>query len=157
MSDLVTIRAVIGTEPKLSITPQGLAVLKFRAVTHERKRDAETGQWVDAGTNWYSISAFRSLAENGMESFEQGDHIVVTGKLQVRQFERNDGSRGTSVDIEAFSFGHDLKYGTSNYTKVRNGGGEFERSTHGSQSDGTEQVDDKNSNASWPERDTEAA
>lgn len=48
MSDLVTIRAVIGTEPKLSITPQGLAVLKFRAVTHERKRDLKPG----SGSTW---------------------------------------------------------------------------------------------------------
>lgn len=157
MSDLVTIRAVVGTEPQLSITPQGLAVLKFRAVTHERKKDPETGQWVDAGTNWFSVSAFRGLAENGMESLEQGDHIVVIGKLQIRQFERADGSRGMSADIEAFSFGHDLKFGTSHFTKVRNASGDIERSSHPQQAESRHQSVNENTGGSWPERDTDAA
>ncbi|WP_404285397.1 single-stranded DNA-binding protein [Glutamicibacter arilaitensis] len=157
MSDLLTIRAVIGTEPQLSITPQGLAVLKFRAVTHERKKDPETGQWVDAGTNWFSVSAFRGLAENGLESLEQGDHIVVVGKLQIRQFERSDGSRGTSADIEAFSFGHDLKFGTSQFTKVRNASGDIERSSHPSHSESSNRSMNENTDATWPERDTDAA
>lgn len=139
MSDLVTIRAIVGTEPQLSITPQGIAVLKFRAVTHERKRDAETGQWTDAGTNWFSISAFRGLGENGMESFAQGDHVIIFGKLQIRQFDRSDGTRGTSTDIEAYAFGHDLKFGVSQYIRNRNESADSERMTHSSRSahDGT--------------------
>lgn len=119
MTDLVTIRAVVGTEPQLSITPQGVSVLKFRAASHERKRDVSTGQWSDGPTNWYSVSVFRALAENAMESIEQGDHLVIFGKLGIRQFDRADGTRGTSADIEAYALGHDLKFGTSVFTKVR--------------------------------------
>lgn len=157
MSDLVTIRAIVGTEPKLTITPQGLAVLKFRAVTHERKLDRETGQWVDVGTNWFSVSAFRALAENGMESLAQGDHVMVVGRLQVREFERADGSRGISVDLEAFSFGHDLKFGTSNFMKVRAGESDFDRVPHGSQAEQKNQTGSKDAADPWTEKHSDAA
>ncbi|TAP27486.1 single-stranded DNA-binding protein [Arthrobacter sp. S41] len=149
VSDLVTIRAIVGTDPQLTITQKGVSVLKFRAATHERKRDLESGQWVDGPTNWYSISAFRGLAENTMESLAQGDHVVIFGKLQIREFERADGTRGTSADVEAFSVGHDLRFGTSTFTRVRTDTSEIERVSHSeSQTD---------ADASWPKDQGQAA
>lgn len=149
MSDLVTIRAIVGTDPQLTITAKGVSVLKFRAATHERKRDPETGQWADGPTNWYSVSAFRGLAENTMESLAQGDHIVIYGKLQIREFERADGTRGTSTDIEAYSLGHDLRFGTSSFTRVRTDTSEIERVSH-SEAQG-------DAEASWPKGQGQAA
>lgn len=133
MTDLITIRGVVGTEPQLTITPKGVAVLKFRVATHERKKDLETGEWSDGPTNWYSVSAFRALAENAMESISQGEHVMIFGKLQIRQFDREDGSRGTSADLEAYAIGHDLRYGISNFVKTRNETQENERVGHSNQ------------------------
>lgn len=149
MSDLVTIRAVVGTDPQLTVTAKGVAVLKFRAATHERKKDQESGQWVDGPTNWYSISAFRGLAENTMESLAQGDHVMVFGKLQIREFERADGTKGNSADIEAYSIGHDLRFGTSSFARVRTEAGDFERISH--QDSSTE------AEGSWPKGGDQAA
>lgn len=149
MSDLVTIRAIVGTDPQLSVTAKGVAVLKFRAATHERKKDQESGQWVDGPTNWYSISAFRGLAENSMESLSQGDHVMVFGKLQIREFERADGTKGTSADIEAYSIGHDLRFGTSSFARVRIDTGETERASH--------QDSLKDGDSSWPKDSDQAA
>lgn len=157
MSDLVTIRAVVGTEPQLSITPQGSAMLKFRAATHDRKRDPETGEWSDAGTNWFSVTCFRTLAENAMESLRRGDRVLIYGKLQIRQFERNDGSAGTSADLEAYGLGHDLKFGTGSFTRVRHDGSSAVRpNTH------EDAVKDPDSSDNpvvthWPSSDSEAA
>ncbi|MGH3651456.1 single-stranded DNA-binding protein [Glutamicibacter sp.] len=149
MSDLVTIRGIVGTEPQLSITPKGVSILKFRVATHERKRDLETGQWAEGPTNWYAVSAFRALGENSMESLAQGDHVMIFGKLQIREFERADGSRGISADIEAYSIGHDLRFGTSSFNRVRTDTGELERVQHPSRSADTE--------GSWQSDDGEAA
>ncbi|WP_413454511.1 single-stranded DNA-binding protein [Glutamicibacter sp. FR1] len=149
MSDLVTIRGIVGTEPQLSITPKGVSILKFRVATHERKRDLETGQWADGPTNWYAVSAFRGLGENSMESLAQGDHVMIFGKLQIRDFERADGTRGISADIEAYSIGHDLRFGTSSFSRVRADTGEIDRVQHPSRSADTE--------GSWQNDDGEAA
>ncbi|TFH56980.1 single-stranded DNA-binding protein [Glutamicibacter arilaitensis] len=149
MSDLVTIRGIVGTEPQLSITPKGVAILKFRVATHERKRDLETGQWVDGPTNWYAVSAFRTLGENSMESLAQGDHVMIFGKLQIREFERADGSRGNSADIEAFSIGHDMRFGTSSFNRIRVDASESDHVQQPSRLSGTE--------ASWQSDEGEAA
>lgn len=149
MSDLVTIRAIIGTDPQLTVTPKGVSVLKFRVATHERKRDPESGQWVDGPTNWFSVSAFRGLAENGMESLAQGDHVVIFGKLQIREYERADGTKGTSADIEAYSIGHDLRFGTTSFSRVRTDTGESDRLTHSGATTDTD--------ARWPKGTDQAA
>ncbi|MCW4464635.1 single-stranded DNA-binding protein [Glutamicibacter sp. MNS18] len=157
MSDLVTIRAVVGTEPQLSITPQGTTILKFRAATHERKRDPQSGEWSDAGTNWFSVSCFRGLAENAMESLRRGDRVIIYGKLQIRQFERTDGSTGTSADLEAYGLGHDLKFGTGSFTRVRHEGTPASRSAHPEATATAEDKSDAPVVTHWPEGDTEAA
>ncbi|GGL76787.1 single-stranded DNA-binding protein [Glutamicibacter protophormiae] len=157
MADLMTIRGIVGTEPQLSITPKGLAVLKFRVATHERKRDGETGQWVDGATSWFSVSAFRALAENAMESIAQGDHLVIFGKLQIRQFDRPDGTRGMSADLEAYSLGHDLRYGISQFTKVRSDNGDGDRITHSSAVDAPRAPGETGSENMWASEETDAA
>lgn len=72
---------------------------------------------MDGDTNWYTVSAFRSLAEHSAESVNKGERIVVTGKLRIRDWENTDRS-GTTVEIEADSLGHDLTWGTSSYTRA---------------------------------------
>ncbi|WP_431709481.1 single-stranded DNA-binding protein [Glutamicibacter uratoxydans] len=157
MSDLVTIRAVVGTEPHLSITPQGTTMLKFRAATHDRKRDPESGEWSDAGTNWFSVTCFRALAENAMESLRRGDRVIIFGKLQIRQFERNDGSAGTSADLEAYGMGHDLKFGTGNFTRVRHDGATAARPSTHEDATGTVSETEKPVVTHWPDAQSDAA
>ena len=157
MSDLVTIRAVVGTEPQLSITPQGTTILKFRAATHDRKRDPETGEWSDAGTNWFSVTCFRALAENAMESLRRGDRVIIYGKLQIRQFERNDGTTGTSADLEAYALGHDLKFGTGSFSRVRHEGANGPRVSHGEAGDEQAVSGEGSVVSHWPQEDSDAA
>lgn len=130
MTDMITIRGVVGTDPQLTVTQKGVAVLKFRIASHDNRRDRETGEWNEGPTNWFSVSAFRALAENSMESIAQGDRLVIFGKLQVRQFDREDGSRGTSADIDAYAIGHDLKYGVSQFRRTKSESANDERSAH---------------------------
>ncbi|MGG1910219.1 single-stranded DNA-binding protein [Microbacterium sp. NRRL B-14842] len=36
------------------------------------------------GTNWFSIAAFRQLAEHARASLRVGDSVIVSGRLRVR-------------------------------------------------------------------------
>jgi len=50
----------------------------------------------------------------------------VTGALRIRNFERQDGSKGTSVEINVDEIGPSLRYATAKVTKAsRSGGGDF--------------------------------
>jgi single-strand DNA-binding protein len=116
MSDSITITGNIATAPELKRTPNGVTITTFRVASALRRYDRATGTWVDAGTNWYTVSAFRGLAEHAYDSLHRGDRVLLTGRLRLREWE-NGAKRGLSVEIDAEAIGHDLLWGTSTFVK----------------------------------------
>jgi single-strand DNA-binding protein len=112
MSDITTLTGIVATVPKHFITTAGVAVTSFRLASGQRRFDRAKNAWVDADTNWYSVSTFRHLAFNVAQSVCKGEHIVVTGRLRVRDW-TNEDRKGTSIEIEADALGHDLLWCTT--------------------------------------------
>jgi single-strand DNA-binding protein len=117
MYDTIAITGNLADDPVLKHTNAGLTIASFRVGSGQRRFDHTANAWVDGETNWYAVSAFRSLAEHAHASLKRGDRVVVTGRLRVRNWE-NGTKRGTSVEIDAESIGHDLLWGTSTFTKT---------------------------------------
>lgn len=117
MNDTVTILGRVGNDPIRSETTTGVPVINFRVASPQRRYDSKTQEWVETGTNWYNVSAFRQLAEHAKASLHSGDGVIVTGRLKVRAWE-NNGRKGTSVDLEADAIGHDLRWGSSAFAKA---------------------------------------
>jgi single-strand DNA-binding protein len=117
MSDTITITGLVATTPRHLTTSEGLAITSFRLASSQRRYDRANQRWVDSDTNWYTISAFRNLANNSATSIVKGDRVIIIGRLRIRDWENTDRS-GTSVEIEADNIGHDLYWGTSTYTRV---------------------------------------
>ena len=116
MTDTIAVSGVVATPPSIISKSDDLTVVSFRLASTQRRFDKGRDRWVDTGTNWYSITAFRQLAVNVDRSVLKGDKVVVTGKLRVRDWE-NGEKKGTNVDIEASSIGHDLAWGTTTFVK----------------------------------------
>lgn len=114
MIDTLTIVGRVATDPIQVQTGGGVSVTNFRLASTQRRFDPATQAWVDAGTNWFSVAAFRQLGEHVKASLRTGDSVIVTGRLKIRNWESN-GKQGTSVDIEAEAIGHDLRWGTTAY------------------------------------------
>jgi single-strand DNA-binding protein len=114
MIDTLTIVGRVATDPTHGQTGGGVPVTNFRVASTHRRFDVATQEWTDAGTNWFSVAAFRQLGENVRASLRTGDSVIVTGRLKIRDWESN-GKHGTSVDIEADAIGHDLRWGTTAY------------------------------------------
>jgi single-strand DNA-binding protein len=112
MNDLTTITGVVATPPKHYVTAAGVAITSFRLASGQRRFDKGRNTWVDGDTNWYTVSGFRHLAFNLARSINKGDHVLVTGRLRVRNWEKDD-RRGTSMDLEADAVGHDLFWCTT--------------------------------------------
>jgi single-strand DNA-binding protein len=85
MTDHITLRGVVGTEPRQSGESSGTVIAKFRLVSNERRQDPDTGQWADVHSNWYTVSCFRAMATNLLASIHMGVRGVVYGKRQVRE------------------------------------------------------------------------
>jgi single-strand DNA-binding protein len=123
MSDLydsITVTGNVATEPEFKRTQTGLGITSFRVASGQRKFDRQSERWVDSGTNWYTVSVFRGLADHAFASLHKGDRVILTGRLRQRDWD-NGETRGTSLDIEADAIGNDLLWGTTTFAKDERG------------------------------------
>lgn len=112
-----TVSGLVATTPRHLVTQEGLAITSFRLASSERRFDSTRNRWVEGDTNWYTVTAFKTLAINSAGSVSKGDRIIVTGDLRVREWD-NGERYGTTVEIEAISMGHDLTWGTSTFERT---------------------------------------
>lgn len=117
MNDRITVVGNIATVPERRQTGTGIPVAHFRLATSQRRRDAQ-GVWVDGETNFFSVSAYRQLAEHALASLQRGQRVIVTGALRIRTWEVGE-KKGTAADIDAEAVGPDLQWGTAVFTELR--------------------------------------
>ncbi len=116
MTDTMTITGLVATTPRHIITAEGLAVTSFRLASNLRRFDRKKNEWVDVGTNWYTVSSYRQLALNLVASVNKGDRVLVTGRLRIREWGDGD-KKGLNIDLDADALGHDLSWGKSTFTR----------------------------------------
>jgi single-strand DNA-binding protein len=116
MTDILSITGLVATAPRHLVTSDGLPITSFRLASTQRRYDRGAQKWIDAETNWYTVTTFRQLAINIVGSIEKGQRVVVTGRLRVRDWQTGDRA-GTNVEIDADAVGHDLAWGTAVYTR----------------------------------------
>ena len=116
MTDILSITGLVATTPRHLVTSDGLPITSFRLASTQRRYDRGAQKWIDAETNWYTVTTFRQLAINIVGSIEKGQRVVVTGRLRVRDWQTGDRA-GTNVEIDADAVGHDLAWGTAVYTR----------------------------------------
>ena len=117
MSDTYSVMGLVATTPRHLVTQDGLPITSFRLASSFRKYDRVKNKWVDAETNWFTVTSFRQLAVNTATSISKGDRVLVIGKLRVRDWDNGERA-GTSVEIEAESIGHDLVWGSSSFVRT---------------------------------------
>lgn len=117
MTDTITLRGTIGTDPRHVTTASGLDITSFRLASPQRRYDREKQAWVDGDTNWYTISTYRQLARNASSSLKKGEPVIVTGRLKVRPWEAGE-KKGLAIEVDAEALGHDLLWGTTTYSRA---------------------------------------
>jgi single-strand DNA-binding protein len=116
MSDTITLTGLVATTPRHIVTSEGLAITNFRLASNQRRYDRAQNAWLDGDTNWYTITAFRQLADNVIKSVEKGQRVIVCGIVRIRYWESGSHT-GTNVEIDAQSIGHDLAWGNATFTR----------------------------------------
>lgn len=128
----VTLRGRVGTDIIVTTTPRGHVCARFRLAVGQWRVD-DNGEFQETGTNWYTIKAWDTLAENVRSSVLKGQKIIVVGKPVAEAWlDRNHQARGELV-IVAASIGHDLTAGPSRALMVQTPKGDSSRppaSTH---------------------------
>lgn len=115
---IVTLQGRVGTDVVLR-QAGGAAVANFRMAVTPRRFDRQRNEWGDGPTQWYSVSAWRALAEHCAASLHRGDAVIVHGKVDMRTYVNKAGVETLDVTVDAASVGHDLTWGTSAFTRVQ--------------------------------------
>jgi single-strand DNA-binding protein len=85
----------LGRDPESSVSQSGLKVTRFSLAVNEKYKEKET-------TTWISIVTFDKLAEIAAQYLRKGQLVYVEGRIQTPKiFDRQDGSKGTSLDLIA--------------------------------------------------------
>jgi single-strand DNA-binding protein len=119
MSDsMITIRGWLGADVTLREAGE-VPVASFRLACTPRKFNRRTETWSEGLTQWYTVTAWRALAQNCAASLRRGDPVVVHGRLDTRTYVNGNDVEVLSFEIDAVHVGHDLSRGTSAFTRTQ--------------------------------------
>ncbi len=124
MSNSVTLVGNLVDDPELRFTPSGTAMAKIRLAVNRRYRSRD-GEWQEE-TSFFTGTCWTDMAENVAESLTKGARVIVTGRLEQRTWETQDGDRRSVVEIRIDDIGPSLRWATASVTKTpRTGGGDW--------------------------------
>ena len=138
MQDIsTTLKGRIGSEPMMKHVKGDVCVTTFRlAITRWRfVSDVRTGNasYVEDGAYWYTVETWDTLASNVFRSCRKGDPVVVVARPVQNGWIDGNGQIRSSIVYRAYSVGHDLARGTSQFTK--NGSHSTDEPAGGTQGD----------------------
>lgn len=82
-------------DPELTETPSGVAVCHF-AIAVNRNYSSQDGE---RQTDFFNCTAWRQTAETVARYTKKGNKVAVSGSVQLRNYEDNQGVKRTAVDI----------------------------------------------------------
>jgi single-strand DNA-binding protein len=88
----------LATDPELKYTPSGVAVTSFRIAVDRPFSRTETGE---KETDFIDIVAWRQSAEFAANYLSKGRLIAVDGRLQIRNWVAQDGTKRRSAEVVA--------------------------------------------------------
>jgi single-strand DNA-binding protein len=112
-------------DPELRFTPSGQAVAKFGLAVNRRWQDRGSGEWNEA-TSFFDVVCWGQLGENVGASVQKGTRVLVSGRLEQRSWETQNGDKRSTVEVIADEVGPSLRWATADVQKIaREGGGDW--------------------------------
>jgi single-strand DNA-binding protein len=103
-------------EPELRFTPSGQATATFGVAVNRTWTDRQSQERRES-TSFFDVVCWGSLAENAATSLARGTRVVVTGRLDQRSWETQDGDKRSKVEITADEIAPSLRWATVQVTR----------------------------------------
>jgi single-strand DNA-binding protein len=120
-ANTITIAGNLTRDPDLRFTPNGRATASFGVAVNNDWTDPSTGERRES-TEFFDVVVWGKPAENAAQSLSKGQEVVVSGRLQQRSWETNEGDRRTRIEVVATAVGVGLSFGTTVFTKASRSG-----------------------------------
>jgi single-strand DNA-binding protein len=113
-------------DPELRFTPSGQAVATFGLAVNRRWQNRQTQAWEES-TSFFDVVCWAQLAENVAESVTKGTRLIVTGRLDQRSWETQEGDKRSKVEVIADEVGPSLRWATATVARnERQAGGNYD-------------------------------
>src|SRR5580700_10761188 len=112
----ISIVGNITRDPELRFTPTGQATATFGLAVNRRWQNRQTQEWEEA-TSFIDIVCWRELAENASESLRRGARAIVSGRMEQRSWETEDGQKRSKIEVVADELGPSLRWASAVVTK----------------------------------------
>jgi single-strand DNA-binding protein len=121
----VTLVGNVTRDPELRYTAGGAAKAVFGLAVNRRWQNRTTQEWEEQ-VSFFNVVAWREMAENVAESIAKGSRVVVTGRLEQRSWETENGEKRSVIEVNADDIGPSLRWATAQIARnERKGGGDF--------------------------------
>ena len=89
----------VGTDPEMRYTADGNALTSFRVATNFNYTTPAGERHEE--TEWFSVVAWRKLAEQCSQFLQKGRRVYVEGRLRTRSWDTPDGQRRFRTEVIA--------------------------------------------------------
>ena len=121
----ITLVGNITRDPELRFTPSGQATASFGLAVNRVWNDRQTNERKEA-VSFFDVVCWREMAENTSESLQKGARVIVTGRLEQRSWENQEGEKRSKIEVVADEIGPSLRWATAKVEKnERRGPGDF--------------------------------
>jgi single-strand DNA-binding protein len=122
-TNTITISGNITREPEMRYTPSGVSKVTFGVAVNRSWRNQQSNEWEEQ-TSFFNVVAWRQLAENASATLTKGSRVVVSGRLEQRSWETDQGEKRSIVEIVADDIAASLRFATAEIHKVERTGPE---------------------------------
>ncbi len=96
----VVLAGRITADPELKQTPSGVSVLSF-SIAVNRSYVSKSSEQGERQADFINVVAWRSTAEFIAKYFKKGSAICVTGSIQTRTWNDNNGNKRYATEVVA--------------------------------------------------------
>jgi single-strand DNA-binding protein len=101
--NVVVVTGNLTRDPELRSTPGGTSVCKLRVAVNSRRKDGQSGEWIDK-PNYFDVTVWGAQGENCANYLAKGRPVAIEGRLDWREWEAKEGGgKRQSVEIIANS------------------------------------------------------
>ena len=112
----ITIAGNLTATPELRNVNGGRSVASFSVADNRRWTD-KSGATQEAVT-YLDVTAWGPMATHVAASLRTGDRVLVTGRLEQRSWEAQDGQRRTKHELVATEVAASLRYAEASITRA---------------------------------------
>jgi single-strand DNA-binding protein len=117
----ITVVGNITRDPELRFTAGGKGVASFGVAVNRRYQ--VNGEWQEK-VSFFNVVAWDSLGENAAASLSKGSRVIITGRLEQRDYETKDGEKRSVVEIVADEVGPSLRWARAEVERTQRSGGD---------------------------------